>query len=70
MENQKKYEGGKKMEEITLHFGKGTAEPFTSKDGKNIWKDEKSAVPNKELKSRVEFYKEASRGKQKGGSEL
>ena len=40
------------------------------KDGKNIWKDEKSAVPNKEQKSRVEFYKEADRGKQKGGPEL
>lgn len=131
MEDQKRYDSGKKIEEITLHFGKGTAEPFTSKDGKemmrivipnqdrsdhtpwasfvlpakavhenqygkglwakipadgtttvtksvlagekdgkNIWKDEKSAVPNKELKSRVEFYKEANRGKQKGGPEL
>ncbi|WP_330678751.1 hypothetical protein [Stomatobaculum longum] len=37
------------------------------KDGKHSWKDEKSAVPNKELKSRMEFYKEVSRGKQKGG---
>ena len=32
------------IEEITLHFGKGTAEPFTAKDGR-------------ELKSMVEFYK-------------
>ena len=107
------------IEEITLHFGKGLAEPFQSKDGrefmritipnqdpadktpwasfvlpakavhenqygkglwakipadgnttltkpylagqsedgKNIWKDEKTTVSNRELKSMVEFYK-------------
>jgi len=107
------------IEEITLHFGKGTVEPFTAKDGremlkimipnadrsdhtpwasfvlpakavhenqygkglwakipadghttltkpylagqgedgKNIWKDEKTTVSNRELKSMVEFYK-------------
>lgn len=46
--------------------------PFLAgqEEGKNIWKDEKKAIPNKELKSMVEFYKEASRGKQKGGPEL
>ena len=26
-------------------------------DGKNIWKDEKTTVSNRELKSMVEFYK-------------
>lgn len=36
MEDQKRYGSGKKIEEITLHFGKGTAEPFTSKDGKEM----------------------------------
>ena len=122
MEEQKKYDGSKKIEEITLHFGKGTAEPFTTKDGKemmritipnqdrndhtpwasfvlpakavhenqygkglwakipadgtttvtkpylagqqdgkNIWENEKRAVPNRELKSMVEFYKSQSR---------
>ena len=30
-------------------------------DGKNIWQDEKRAVPNRELKSMVEFYKNQSR---------
>lgn len=107
------------IEEITLHFGKGTVEPFTAKDGRemlkivipnadrsdhtpwasfvlpakvvhenqygkglwtkitsnghttltkpflagqsedgrNIWKDEKITVSNRELKSLVEFYK-------------
>ena len=107
------------IEEITLHFGKGTVKPFTAKDGremlkivipnadrsdhtpwasfvlpakavhenqygkglwakipadghttltkpylagqgedgKNIWKDEKTTVSNRELKSMVEFYK-------------
>ena len=28
-----------------------------SEDGKNIWKDEKTTVINRELKSMVEFYK-------------
>ncbi len=28
-----------------------------SEDGKNIWKDEKTTVSNRELKSMVEFYK-------------
>ena len=28
-----------------------------SEDGKNIWKDEKTTVSNRELKSIVEFYK-------------
>ena len=28
-----------------------------SEDGKNIWKDEKTIVSNRELKSMVEFYK-------------
>ena len=28
-----------------------------SEDGKNIWKDEKKTVSNRELKSMVEFYK-------------
>ena len=37
-EQNRNYE---QIEEITLHFGKGTVEPFTAKDGKNIWKDEK-----------------------------
>ena len=129
MEDQKRYSGEKKMEEITLHFGKGTAEPFTSKDGKemmrivipnqdrsdhtpwasfvlpakavhenqygkglwakvpadgtttvtkphlagqrdgkNIWEDEKKAVPNKELKGMVEFYKAAGRDSRPRGS--
>ena len=122
MEEQKKYDSSKKIEEITLHFGKGTTEPFTTKDGKemmritipnqdrndhtpwasfvlpakavhenqygkglwakipvdgtttvtkpylagqkdgkNIWENEKRAVPNRELKSIVEFYKSQSR---------
>ena len=122
MEDQKRYDSGKKIEEVTLHFGKGTAESFTTKDGKemmritipnqdrsdhtpwasfvlpakavhenqygkglwakipadgsttvtkpylagqqdgkNIWQDEKRAVPNRELKSMVEFYKTQSR---------
>ena len=45
------------IKEITLHFGKGTVEPFTAKDGRNIRKDEKTTVSNRELKSIVEFYK-------------
>jgi len=115
-EQNRNYE---QIEEITLHFGKGTVEPFTAKDGremlkimipnadrsdhtpwasfvlptkavhenqygkglwakipadghttltkpylagqgedgKNIWKDEKTTVSNRELKSMVEFYK-------------
>ena len=122
MEDQRRYDGEKKMEEITLHFGRGTAEPFTSKDGKemmrivipnaeqgdhtpwasfvlpakavhenqygkglwakipadgtttvtkprlagekdgkNIWENDRKAVPNRELKSMVEFYKTAGR---------
>ena len=28
-----------------------------SEDGKNIWKDEKTIVSNRELKAMVEFYK-------------
>ncbi len=28
-----------------------------SEDGKNIWKDEKTTVSNRELKSMVGFYK-------------
>ena len=28
-----------------------------SEEGKNIWKDEKTTVSNRELKSMVEFYK-------------
>ena len=40
-EQNRNYE---QIEEITLHFGKGTVEPFTAKDGR-------------ELKSMVEFYK-------------
>jgi len=28
-----------------------------SEDGKNIWKDEKTTISNRELKSMVEFYK-------------
>lgn len=132
MEEQKNDDKNRKMEELTIHFGRGTAEPFTSKSGKemmrivipnrdrgdhtpwtsfvlpakavhenqfgkglwakipadgtttitkpflagqeagkNIWKDEKKAVPNREMKSMVEFYKEVSRGAQhKGGPEL
>lgn len=112
-------EQNRTYEQITLHFGKGTVEPFTAKDGremlkivipnadrsdhtpwasfvlpakavhenqygkgllakipadghttitkpylagqsedgKNIWKDEKTTVSNRELKSMVEFYK-------------
>ena len=115
-EQNRNYE---QIEEITLHFGKGTVEPFTAKDGremlkimipnadrsdhtpwasfvlpakavhenqygkglwakipadghttltkpylagqsedgKNIWKDEKATISNRELKSMVEFYK-------------
>ena len=48
------------IKEITLHFGKGTVEPFTAKDGRNIRKDEKTTVSNRELKSMVEFYKKGS----------
>ena len=122
MEDQRQYNAGKAAEEITLHFGKGTAEPFTSKDGKemmrivipnadrsdhspwasfvlpakavhenqygkglwakipadgnttitkpvlagqqdgkNIWENERKALPNRELKGMVEFYKDQSR---------
>lgn len=39
------------------------------KDGKNIWEDEKKAVPNKELKGMVEFYKAAGRDSRPRGSE-
>ena len=118
----------KKMEEISIKFGKGLAEPFTGKDGKEymrilipnqdkgdhtpwasfvlpaksvhenkygkglwakipadgtttvtkavqvgeqdgkrIWENQKTAVPNRELKARVEAYKsrdrESTRGK-------
>ena len=104
----------KKMEEISIKFGKGLAEPFTGKDGKEymrilipnqdksvhenkygkglwakipadgtttvtkavqvgeqdgkrIWENQKTAVPNRELKARVEAYKsrdrESARGK-------
>lgn len=31
------------------------------KDGKNIWENEKKAVPNRELKGMVEFYKDQAR---------
>ena len=118
MSEQKNYRAEDKIEEITLHFGKGTVEPFTAKDGremlkivipnadpndhspwssfvlpakavhenkfgkglwakipadgsttittpfvagqedgKNIWKDEKTTISNRDLKARVEFYK-------------
>ena len=86
MSEQKNYRTEDKIEEITLHFGKGTVEPFTAKDGremlkivipnadsndhspwssfvagqedgKNIWKDEKTTISNRDLKARVEFYK-------------
>ena len=42
------------------------------RDGKNIWEDEKKAVPNKELKGMVEFYKAAGRdsGPRSSGPEL
>ena len=53
-EQNRNYE---QIEEITLHFGKGTMEPFTAKDGRNIRKDEKTTVRSRELKSMVEFYK-------------
>ena len=33
----------------------------SQQDGKNIWENEKRAVPNRELKSMVEFYKTQSR---------
>ena len=124
-EQNRNYE---QIEEITLHFGKGTMEPFTAKDGremlkivipnadrsdhtpwasfvlpakavhenqygkglwakipadgtttitkavqvgeqdgKRIWENQKTAVPNRELKARVEAYKsrdrESARGK-------
>ena len=124
-EQNRNYE---QIEEITLHFGKGTVEPFTAKDGremlkivipnadrsdhtpwasfvlpakavhenqygkglwakipadgtttitkavqvgeqdgKRIWENQKTAVPNRELKARVEAYKsrdrESARGK-------
>ena len=54
------------MDEISIKFGKGLAEPFTGKDGKelgqdeqgkNIWEDQKTKVPNKEFKGMVEAYK-------------
>ena len=45
------------IKEITLHFGKGTVEPFTAKEGRNIRKDEKTTLRNRELKSMVEFFK-------------
>ena len=48
------------IKEITLHFEKGTVEPFTAKDVRNIRKDEKTTVRNRELKSMVEFYKKGS----------
>lgn len=38
----------------------------TDKDGKNIYETEKTKIPNKELKSMVEFYKEKSRDSVKG----
>ena len=48
IEQNRTYE---QIEEITLHFGKGTVEPFTAKDGQEM------TVSNRELKSMVEFYK-------------
>lgn len=127
-EEQSSYQGKeqtmaeKKMEEISIKFGKGLAEPFTGKDGKEfmrilipnqdpgdktpwasfvlpakavhenkygkglwakipadgtttvtkpvqvgeadgkrIWEDHKTAVPNRELKARVEAYKSRDR---------
>lgn len=117
----------KKMEEISIKFGKGLAEPFTGKDGKEymkilipnaeqgdhtpwasfvlpaksvhenkygkglwakipadgtttvtkavqvgeqdgkrIWENRKTAVPNRELKARVEAYKERGRESARG----
>ena len=38
------------------------------RDGKNIWEDEKKAIPNKELKGMVEFYKAAGRDFRPRGS--
>jgi len=127
-EEQSSYQGKeqtmaeKKMEEISIKFGKGLAEPFTGKDGKEymrilipnqdqgdktpwasfvlpakavhenkygkglwakipadgtttvtkpvqvgetdgkrIWEDQKTAVPNRDLKARVEAYKSRDR---------
>lgn len=36
-----------------------------NEEGKNQWKDEKTKVPNKELKGMVEFYKEKTSLKEK-----
>lgn len=33
----------------------------SSRNGKNVWENERKAVPNRELKGMVEFYKTASR---------
>ena len=45
MEDQRTYDSSKKIEEITLHFGKGTAEPFTAKDGKEMMR---IVIPNQD----------------------
>ena len=41
-EQNRNYE---QIEEITLHFGKGTAEPFTTKDGKEMMR---ITIPNQD----------------------
>lgn len=43
MSEQKNYRTEDKIEEITLHFGKGTVEPFTAKDGREMLK---IVIPN------------------------
>ena len=50
----------KKMDEITIKFGKGCV--GEGADGKKIWETEKTKVSNRDLKGMVEFYK--SRGKE------
>ena len=40
-----------------IHLSVNVAGMDEESDGKNIWKDEKSTIINRELKSMVEFYK-------------
>ena len=47
-------EASVKREEVTIKFGKGLAEPFQSKDGREFMR---IMIPNQELKSMVEAYK-------------
>ena len=40
-----------------IHLSVNVAGMDEESDGKNIWKDEKTTISNRELKSMVEFYK-------------